>query len=151
MSAATPPLPLATTGAPPDEATVMAWIGKRAYSYWRRMAERIEQRYPGVFVPEWLYAGTKHGWSLRYKASRAFCTFVPRKGRFALLIVFGGKERARVATMRDTLSGPVRTAYDQAATYHDGKWMLVEVDNVATIEDALRLLATKRKPTAILG
>ena len=36
--------------------------------------------HPGTFIPEWIYGGKKHGRSLRYKKSRAFCTFLPNTG-----------------------------------------------------------------------
>ena len=84
-------------------------------------------KYPDVFTPEWLFGGKKHGWSLRYKKSKSFCTLIPEKNRFALLIVFG-----------DT--------YDKAATYYDGKWLLLTIDSNKIVEDVLQLLTVKRKP-----
>ena len=84
-------------------------------------------KYPDVLTPEGLFGGKKHGWSLRYKKSKSFCTLIPEKNRFALLIVFG-----------DT--------YDKAATYYDGKWLLLTIDSNKVVEDVLRLLAIKRKP-----
>ena len=131
---------------PPSDAEVAEWMGEEAHRYWRRVAELIEQLYPGVFAPEWLYGGKKHGWALRYKKSKPLCTLVPEKGRFALLIVFGGEERAKVETIRSELSEVTLTAYDAATTYHDGKWLLVAVDCDETVQDLTRLWATKRKP-----
>ena len=78
---------------PPTLQQVQKWIGKAGYEYWSRTADMIEQRYPGVFEPEWLYGGKKYGWALRYKKSRSFCTFAPEKGYFKIQIVFGAKER----------------------------------------------------------
>lgn len=49
----------------------------------------IEEFYPGVFAPEWLYGGKKRGWSLRYKKTKAFCTFVPEYRRFSAVVVLG--------------------------------------------------------------
>ena len=80
----------------PTDSEVADWIGKEAHRYWKRTTEWIEQHYPEVFGPEWLFGGKKHGWSLRYKKSRAFCTLVPEKNHFALLIVFGAEERTKV-------------------------------------------------------
>jgi len=71
-------------------------MGDGAYRYWQHLTGLIETLYPGVFSPEWLYGGKKHGWSLRYKKSRPLCTFVPEEGRFKLLLVFGKEERAKV-------------------------------------------------------
>ncbi len=88
----------------------------------------------------------KHGWSVRYKKSKSFCTLIPEKGRCLLLIVFGAKERAGVETMREELSAPVQKAYDEATTYHDGKWLLLDVNSKAICADAALLLAVKRRP-----
>ena len=93
-------------GDPPNDPEVADWIGHDAYQYWKRIEHLIEQEYPGVFAPEWLFGGKKHGWSLRYKKSRSFCTLIPEKDRFTLLIVFGAKERTKVETIRDSLSPP---------------------------------------------
>jgi hypothetical protein len=56
-------------GRPPTNSEVAAWIGKHAFEYWKKISSLIDRKYPGVFVPEWLYGGKKHGWSLRYKVS----------------------------------------------------------------------------------
>ncbi|MBN2310655.1 MAG: DUF3788 domain-containing protein [Candidatus Hydrogenedentes bacterium] len=134
------------SGNPPDDAEVAAWVGKAAYRYWKRTVEWIDQLYPNVFSPEWLFGGKKHGWSLRYKKSKSFCTLIPEKGCFLLLIVFGAKERAAVDAIRNELSAGARKAYDEATTYHDGKWLLLNVDNERALADVERLLAAKRKP-----
>jgi hypothetical protein len=91
-------------GEPPTLEQVEAWIGSDAYSFWMQVTRLIEQTYPNVFTPEWLFGGKKHGWSLRYKKSHSFCTLVPEKQRFALLIVFGAEERAGVEAIRQELS-----------------------------------------------
>jgi hypothetical protein len=50
---------------PPTASEVEDWIGRQASKLWWRVTDSIERNYPGVFVPEWLYGGQKHGWSLR--------------------------------------------------------------------------------------
>lgn len=135
-------------GNPPGDSEIADWIGKEAYRYWNRTVEWIDQRYPNVFGPEWLFGGKIHGWSLRYKKSKSFCTLIPEKSRFALLIVFGAEERTKVEGMRDSLTPCTRKEYDKAATYHDGKWLLLTIDSDNALKDAFSLLAVKRKPRA---
>ena len=131
---------------PPTDSQIGRWIGKDAHKYWKRLAKLIDKAYPDVFVPEWLFGGRKSGWYLRYKKSRSFCTFTPEKNRFMLLIVFRAKEREKVEAMKDSLSQRVRKAYDDATTYHDGKWLFLTVDSDRIVDDVMRLLATKRRP-----
>jgi Protein of unknown function (DUF3788) len=131
---------------PPSDSELAEWIGGEAYGYWNDVTRLIEHNYPHVFAPEWLYGGQKHGWSLRYKKNKSFCTFVPEKNGFALLIVLGAEERAKVETIKEYLSIGIREAYDNATTYHDGKWLLLRVDSPLVVEDVRRLLEVKRKP-----
>lgn len=131
---------------PPSDREIARWIGKEAYKYWKQLTYLIERNYPGVFVPEWLFGGEKHGWSLRYKKSKSFCSFIPEKNRFALLIVFGAEERAKVEAIRGSLSEFTYREYDKATTYHDGKWVLLAINNDKVVEDVRKLLAIKRKP-----
>lgn len=133
-------------GNQPTDSAVAEWVGEGAYQYWKQITQLIAEIYPNVFIPEWLYGGKKHGWSLRYKKSKSFCTLIPEKNRFALLIVFGAEERDRVEAIRDGLSKQIQREYDQATTYHDGKWLVLEIRSDRIVKDVMLLLATKRKP-----
>ena len=133
-------------GNPPSDSEIADWIGKEAYEYWKHVTHLIDRNYPNVFTPEWLFGGKKQGWSLRYKKSKSFCTLIPEKNRFALLIVFGAEERAKVEAMRDSLSRHTQKEYDEATTYHDGKWLVLTINTDKVVEDVMRLLAIKRRP-----
>lgn len=74
---------------PPDDHTVRNWIGPKASEHWAELRNWIEVYYPGVFAPEWLYGGKKRGWSLRYKKTKAFCTFLPEYRRLSVVVVLG--------------------------------------------------------------
>ena len=140
------PLRLTDPTFPPTPDQVESWLGKRAGGFWVRVADWIARNYPGVFEPEWLFGGKKHGWALRYKKSKPLCTFVPEKGRFQLLIVFGAGERAKVEAIRAELSERTRADYDAATVYHDGKWLLLPVNRKEAVADIERLLSLKRRP-----
>lgn len=133
-------------GNPPADSAVADWVGKDAYKYWKLITQSIEQSYPSVFTPEWLYGGKKHGWSLRYKKNKSFCTLIPEKNRFALLIVFGTEERAKVEAIKNGLAKKTQKEYDQATTYHDGKWLLLVIDTDRVVKDVMLLLTVKRRP-----
>jgi hypothetical protein len=130
----------------PTLAEVAAWVGRRDFGRWTDLTQFIEANYPRVFKPEWLFGGRKHGWSLRFKKSKSFCTLIPERGRFRLLLVFGAAEREKVEGVLRTLVSHVREDYGRSTTYHDGKWVLVTVDSAKVLSDIKRLLAVKRAP-----
>ena len=133
-------------GSPPDDSEVAAWIGMNGFEYWKQVADIIDQNYPGIFLPKWLFGGKKHGWSLRYKKSKTLCTLIPEKDRFAVLIVFGAVERQKVDAIKDQLSVEVQEEYEKATTYHDGKWVLLRVVSERTVRDVRLLFGVKQRP-----
>jgi len=92
-----------------------------------------------------LFGGRKHGWSLRHKKSRTFCTLIPEKNRLVLLIVFGTDERTKVEAIRASPSLDTQEKYDEATTYNDGKRLLLTVNTDRVVKDVM-LLAVKRQP-----
>ena len=132
----------------PDDMTIRNWIGSDAFAQWSALQDWITAGYPGVFTPDWIYGGKKHGWSLRYKKSKAFCTFLPEYHAFSAVIVLGGAEREKVEARRDTLSPRLKELYDAAETYHDGKWLKIGVSSPDDLRDVTELLTLKRRRRA---
>jgi hypothetical protein len=130
----------------PVPATLSAWIGPANYKRWKHLVGFIDKNYPGVFEPEWLFGGKNYGWGLRFKKSRSFCTLIPERNRFLILIVFGRAEREKAEGMLGDLNFAVREAYKHAPTYHDGKWLFLPVDDETMLTSVHRLLKVKRAP-----
>ena len=85
--------------APPDDHVVREWIGPAAFGRWAKLRNWIDEFYPGVFAPDWLYGGRNRGWSLRYKKTRAFCTLVPEYRLFSAV------SSASISACRHAISG----------------------------------------------
>lgn len=51
------------------------------------------------------------------------------------MIIFGKDERTKFEDIRGTLSNAVCRQYDEAKTYHDGKWVMFEPTNTAEFDD----------------
>ena len=56
------------------------------------------------------------------------------------MIIFGKDERAKFEAIRGTLSDVVCRQYDEAKTYHDGKWVMFEPTNTANFDDYMKFL-----------
>ncbi len=136
----------AKSDGPPTPARLWAFIGKDGRRRWQVVEAWIAEQYPDVFTPDWLYGGQKHGWSLRYKKSKSFCTLIPERGRCSLLIVLGKEEQRRATDMAGEWSPRTRQRMAEATVYHDGQWLLFPLDDDGQLADATRLLALKRKP-----
>jgi len=132
--------------APPDDGTVRDWIGQRAFKHWAELRNWIEAYYPSVFEPDWLYGGKKRGWSLRYKRTKAFCTFIPEYKRFSAVVVLGKAEREKFEERRYVWRPQLVKLYDEAKTYIDGKWLTVAILSADDRHDVTKLLTMKRPP-----
>jgi hypothetical protein len=132
--------------APPDDSSVRDWIGSEAFEHWAELRNWIEAFYPGVFAPDWLYGGKKRGWSLRYKKTKAFCTFLPEYRRFSVLVVLGRAEREKFEERRYVWRSQLVKLYDEAKTYPDGKWLTVAISSAGDRCDVTELLTMKRPP-----
>jgi Protein of unknown function (DUF3788) len=132
--------------APPDDSIVRGWVGQEAFEHWAALRNWIEEFYPGVFVPDWRYGGQKRGWSLRYKKTKAFCTFVPEYKRFSAGVVLGRSERDKFEERRYVWRSPLVKLYDEAKTYIDGKWLTLAISSADDRHDLTELLTMKRPP-----
>ena len=61
-------------------------------------------------------------------------------------VIFGRAERERFEARRDEFPKAIQDVYDKAHTYHDGKWMLIRVDNMETLEVVKQLILIKKNP-----
>ena len=135
--------------AAPDDRAVRQWIGPEAFVHWTALRNWIDETYPGVFEPDWLYGGKNRGWSLRYKKIKAFCTLVPEYGRFSAIVVMGRAEREKFEERRYAWRPPLVKLYDEAKAYLDGKWLTVAVASKDDLDEVMELLAMKRPPSSL--
>ncbi|WP_201314609.1 DUF3788 domain-containing protein [Dyella sp. EPa41] len=134
--------------APPDDRAVRQWIGPDAFAHWIALRKWIDEFYPGVFEPDWLYGGKNRGWSLRYKKTKALCTLVPEYGQFSAVVVMGRAERETFDARRYAWRPQLVKRYDEAKTYIDGKWLTMTVASTGDLHEVMDLLAMKRPPTS---
>lgn len=127
----------------PTRAALYALMGEEKLSAWERMARTVDSLYD----METLWSDGGQRWAVEYKYRRGgktLCCLYAKAGGFGLMLIFGLEERARVDAIRHALSAGTVRAYDEAQTYHDGKWVMF--DETLPNEDLIRLLAVKRKP-----
>lgn len=134
-------------GSPPDETAVRNWLGTRAWRYWQALVKGIEADYPGVFAPDWIYGGKTHGWSLRFRKSKSFCTLIPEYRRLLVQVVFGKAEQGKTEKILPQLQPVLRALYAGAPTFMDGKWLAIPIESKDDVADVARLFSVKRRPS----
>lgn len=88
-------------------------------------------------------------WDYEYKFRRGgktLCGFYFKDDCLGLMIIFGKDERNKVELIRNDLSNKLLDIYDNAETFHDGKWVMFELNDLSLLDDIKKLLLIKRKP-----
>lgn len=84
---------------------------------------------------------------LKFKqGQKTVLTVYTHEDKFTFLIIFGKKEREIFEARRDEFSKDILNYYNDAKTYHDGKWIFIDVKEPAQLEEVKRLIQIKKKP-----
>ncbi|MCL2194529.1 MAG: DUF3788 domain-containing protein [Oscillospiraceae bacterium] len=125
---------------------VAAMLGQAAPA-WEALAGQIRRHYEIDEIWQEGKPTHKHYNNLFFKrGGKALISLHLREGYFLACVVLGAKERAKFDEQRDTFDAAICQAYDDAETYHDGKWLGFEVRDTTLVDDIFRLLPLKRKP-----
>lgn len=66
--------------------------------------------------------------------------------RYDFQVIFGKAQREQFEALRGEFPQKIQDIYDGSKTYHDGKWMLVPVADVETLDAVKQLIVIKKKP-----
>ena len=129
----------------PNAEEMTTLVGQSLYDVWNKLCALIDEKYEMERL--WIKGGK--AWTYEYKYRRGgktLCALYARENCIGFMIIFGKDERTRFEDIRHTLSDAVCRQYDEAKTYHDGKWVMFEPTNADEFDDYMKLLAIKRKP-----
>ena len=95
----------------------------------------------------WNNGGKKWDYEYKFrKGGKTLCAFYFKENTLGFMIIFGKEERNKVEETRNELSSYVLEIYDNAQTYHDGKWVMFNITDNSILEELKKLLLIKRKP-----
>lgn len=84
---------------------------------------------------------------LKFKhGKKTILTIYLYEDRLVFLIIFGKVEREIFIKIKNEFSQYIQDYYDNSKTYHDGKWMFIEVLSLEVLEEVKRLIQIKKKP-----
>ena len=122
-----------------------ALIGQPLFEVFTTLCAAIDEKYD----MERLWNKGGKAWDYEYKYRRGgktLCALYARERCIGFLIVFGKEERLKFEANRANFKEQVQRVYDDAKTYHDGKWVMFEPVDTSLFEDFMQLLCIKRKP-----
>ena len=125
---------------------IAAMLGK-ADGAWEKLTGHI--RYLYVMDEMWDEGNPnhKHYNNLRFRrGGKTLITLCVREGYFIACVVLGKAEREKFDEQREMFGEAVCKQYDEAQTYHDGKWLGFDIIDDTLIDDIIKLLHIKRKP-----
>lgn len=129
----------------PTQEMMIELLGPTLFEVWESLCSVIDEKYEMEQL--WNTGGKK--WTYEYKYRRGgktLCCLYAKNHCVGFLVIFGKEERVKFEEIRGTLSSAVCRQYDEAKTYHDGKWVMFEPTDTAEFDDYMKLLAVKRKP-----
>ncbi len=84
---------------------------------------------------------------LKFKqGKKTILTIYIRPDKFTFLVIFGKKERESFEMQKGAFSKYICDYYDNSKTYHDGKWMFIDVTTMDQLEEVKKLIQMKKKP-----
>lgn len=84
---------------------------------------------------------------LKFKqGQKTVLTIYIHEDKYTFLIIFGKKEREIFELQRENFSKYICDYYDNAKTFHDGKWMFIDVTSMEHLEEVKKLIQIKKKP-----
>ena len=129
----------------PTQSAMTELLGQPLYKVWQELCSVIDEKYD----MERLWNTGGKNWTYEYKYRRGgktLCSLYAKNNCIGFMIIFGKDERAKFEEIRGSLSDSVCRQYDEAKTYHDGKWVMFEPTDTSEFNDYMKLLALKRKP-----
>ena len=129
----------------PDAEEMTTLVGQSLFEVWTKLCAAINEAYD----MERLWNNGGKAWTYEYKYRRGgktLCSLYARENCVGFMIVFGKEERAKFEADRESYSKEVQKTYEEAQTYHDGKWVMFEPVDTSLFDDFIRLLNIKRKP-----
>ena len=129
----------------PDQKEMTALVGESLYDVWNKLCALIHEKYDMDCL--WNKGGK--AWKYEYKYRRGgktLCALYARENCIGFMVILGKDERLKFEADRENYGKEVQEKYDEAQTYHDGKWIMFKPVDTSLFNDFIRLLGIKRKP-----
>lgn len=120
-------------------------LGAPAAAGWRTIEDFVLNTYDVTKV--W-YPGGKGGlFEMKFKrGAKTLCSLFVREKSFGFMIIYGKDERAAFEAQKNNFTKNIQTTYTAATTFHDGKWIMINVADDGILEDLKKMIQIKKIP-----
>ncbi len=124
---------------------LLGLLGADCYKMYERVNNFIMD---GYNVNQMWDKGGKYGdICLRYSRSgKTLCTLYFRREQLGIWIILGKEERGKFEEKRNQFSHGLQEIYDMTEVYHDGKWLMFDVEDDYLYNEITSLLMVKKAP-----
>lgn len=99
------------------------------------------------FQREIYFGGKNFGVMVRYrKNGKTLIQIFPEKDGFEIVLIYGKKERETFESRKKEFPKYLTKIYDNTKEYHDGKWMLIRIENSKYNNELIEMIKIKKKP-----
>lgn len=135
----------------PDHDEIKDFMGKRVTALYEKIESFIDDNYPG-HVKEIYFGGKNFGVMVRWRRSgKTLCSIFPEKKGFSVVLVYGKREREAFVEASEEFSPHMRELYDNTREYHDGRWLLIRIEDSLHIDEVISMIKIKKKPETKKG
>lgn len=129
----------------PDQAEMSELLGTELYDLWLKLCAAIDEKYEMEHL--WNNGGKEWLYEYKYRrGGKTLCALYARENCVGFMVIMGKAEREKFEAFRPELSKEIQKLYDEAETYHDGKWIMFMPKDLSLLTDYIRLLEIKRRP-----
>ncbi len=129
----------------PAASQMAALLGEPLYEIWNQLCALIDEKYDMDRL--WDKGGKAWVYEYKYRrGGRTLCALYARENCLGFMIILGKDERLKFEEGRESYTKEVQRIYDEAQTYHDGKWIMFLPQDASLFDDFIKLLRIKRRP-----
>lgn len=129
----------------PDQAEMSELLGTELYDLWLKLCVAIDEKYEMEHL--WNNGGKEWLYEYKYRrGGKTLCALYARENCVGFMVILGKAEREKFEACRSEFSKEVQKLFDEAATYHDGKWIMFMPKDLSLFTDYMKLLEIKRRP-----
>jgi len=99
------------------------------------------------FQREIYFGGKNFGVMVRYrKNGKTLIQIFPEKDGFEIVLIYGKKERETFESRKKEFPKYLTKIYDNTKEYHDGKWILIRIEDSKYNNELIEMIKIKKKP-----